>query len=102
MKRIKRAPNPARRSGYSGSDVGPALKSIGQSPIGKPTKITLQVIWNESEANRHKVVEVIRAKGLNFGSAADDHAFTFDSESDATEFEKLVAKRTDQKAAIHR
>lgn len=33
MKHAKKAPNPARKSGYSSSEVGEALKSYGQAPI---------------------------------------------------------------------
>jgi hypothetical protein len=101
MNRAKKAPNPARRSGFGGSEVGPALKSIGQAPIGTPTKITLQVIWNDSEADRHTIVESIRAAGLKFGIAGDNHAFTFDTAAEASKFKSKVAEITKQKASIY-
>lgn len=100
MKHAKRAPNPARQSGYAGSEVKDALKSMGQSPIGKATKITLRVIWNESEADRDKIVDEIRAAGVNCGNAGDNHAFTFDTDLDASRFKSMVARFTNQKASI--
>lgn len=102
MKHAKRAPIPARQSGFRSQEVGPALKSMAQMRTGKRMKITLQVIWNDSEASRHKIIEDIRTKGLKFGVANDDRAFTFDVDSDASEFESLVGQLTNQKASVHR
>ncbi len=102
MKRVKKTPNVARMSGYRPSEVGPAIKSMGQTPIiSSPTKITLQVIWNDAEADRYKVVEDIRATQLKFSTAGDNHTFTFETNSDASEFESMVGRLTNLKASVY-
>jgi len=102
MKRIKRAPNPARNSGYSGNEVGPAIKAMAQTPIGAATYVALRVIWNKSEADRDKIVATVRRKGLKFGTARDNHAFTFQTETDALNFETELARLTGKKASVYR
>jgi hypothetical protein len=100
VKRAKRAPNPARQSGFGPSEIGSTLREMGQTPTGTSRKLLLKVIWNEYEVERDKIVEKIRTE-IEFGTAFDNHSFTFDYEPSASKFESMVEQLTKNMASVH-